>query len=127
MVSSLCDCAHRLSQFAKPLPTAKFNHYRWSSGPGVSCEATLARSATGIAASLANLLHRPIFTPRLGSGLTVLACRLQIYCMQWSQNDSKLLVSGAQDGRLILWDALSGNKMQAVPLTSRSVARHLTQ
>jgi len=42
----------------------------------------------------------------------------KIYCMQWCDADAHQLLSGGQDGRLILWDAKAGNKLQAVPLAS---------
>lgn len=39
----------------------------------------------------------------------------KIYAMHWSEEKTKL-VSGSQDGRLLVWDALSTNKLAAIPL-----------
>lgn len=39
----------------------------------------------------------------------------KIYAMHWSEEKTKL-VSGSQDGKLIVWDALTTNKTHAIPL-----------
>ncbi|CAO2613469.1 Guanine nucleotide-binding protein subunit beta-4 [Lemmus lemmus] len=41
----------------------------------------------------------------------------KIYAMQWGY-DSRLLVSASQDGKLIIWDSYTTNKMHAIPLRS---------
>lgn len=41
----------------------------------------------------------------------------KIYALQWS-NDKRHLVSASQDGKLIVWDAYSSNKVYAIPLRS---------
>jgi len=41
----------------------------------------------------------------------------KIYAMHWS-TDSKQLVSASQDGKLIVWNAFTTNKTQAIPLRS---------
>jgi len=41
----------------------------------------------------------------------------KIYAMQWSQ-DKRHIVSASQDGKLIVWDAYTTNKVHAVPLRS---------
>eukprot|EP01006_Ploeotia_vitrea_P046596 TRINITY_DN67039_c5_g2_i1.p1 TRINITY_DN67039_c5_g2~~TRINITY_DN67039_c5_g2_i1.p1 ORF type:complete len:347 (+),score=159.85 TRINITY_DN67039_c5_g2_i1:253-1293(+) len=41
----------------------------------------------------------------------------KIYAMHWAP-DSKLLVSASQDGKLIIWNAFSTNKVHAIPLRS---------
>ncbi|KAI5620448.1 guanine nucleotide-binding protein G(I)/G(S)/G(T) subunit beta-3, partial [Silurus asotus] len=41
----------------------------------------------------------------------------KIYAMQWA-TDSKLCVSASQDGKLIVWDTYSTNKVNAIPLKS---------
>jgi len=41
----------------------------------------------------------------------------KIYAMQWS-TDNRHLVSASQDGKLIIWNAFSTNKLHAVPLRS---------
>ncbi|XP_069766326.1 guanine nucleotide-binding protein G(I)/G(S)/G(T) subunit beta-3-like isoform X2 [Narcine bancroftii] len=41
----------------------------------------------------------------------------KIYAMHWG-TDSRLLVSASQDGKLIVWDSYSTNKVHAIPLRS---------
>lgn len=41
----------------------------------------------------------------------------KIYAMHWS-DDSKLLVSASQDGKLIIWNGFTTNKVNAIPLRS---------
>lgn len=41
----------------------------------------------------------------------------KIYAVHWS-NDKRHLVSASQDGRLIVWDAQTTNKIHAIPLRS---------
>ena len=41
----------------------------------------------------------------------------KIYAMHWA-GDSKHLVSASQDGKLIVWDSYSTNKVHAIPLRS---------
>ncbi|KAL4658692.1 guanine nucleotide-binding protein G(I)/G(S)/G(T) subunit beta-3-like [Arapaima gigas] len=41
----------------------------------------------------------------------------KIYAMHWS-SDSRLMVSASQDGKLIVWDSYTTNKVNAIPLKS---------
>src|SRR6478735_5750608 len=41
----------------------------------------------------------------------------KIYAMHWA-SDKRHLVSASQDGKLIVWDAFSTNKVHAIPLRS---------
>ena len=41
----------------------------------------------------------------------------KIYAMHWAQ-DKRHLVSASQDGKLIVWDAYTTNKVHAIPLRS---------
>lgn len=41
----------------------------------------------------------------------------KIYAMHWAE-DSRHLVSASQDGKLIVWDAYTTNKVHAIPLKS---------
>lgn len=41
----------------------------------------------------------------------------KVYAMHWS-GDAERVVSASQDGKLIIWNAMTGNKMQAIPLRS---------
>jgi len=42
----------------------------------------------------------------------------KIYAMHWSDNDNKNLVSASQDGKLIVWNGYTTNKVNAIPLRS---------
>ncbi|KAF7495393.1 Guanine nucleotide-binding protein subunit beta-1 [Sarcoptes scabiei] len=42
----------------------------------------------------------------------------KIYGLHWSAADSRHLVSASQDGKLIIWDGYTGNKINAIPLKS---------
>jgi guanine nucleotide-binding protein G(I)/G(S)/G(T) subunit beta-1 len=42
----------------------------------------------------------------------------KIYAMHWSAGQTKYLVSASQDGKLIVWNAHTTNKIQAIPLRS---------
>ncbi|XP_053494391.1 guanine nucleotide-binding protein G(I)/G(S)/G(T) subunit beta-3b [Ictalurus furcatus] len=41
----------------------------------------------------------------------------KIYALHWA-TDSRLMVTASQDGKLLIWDTHSGNKINAVPLKS---------
>jgi guanine nucleotide-binding protein G(I)/G(S)/G(T) subunit beta-1 len=41
----------------------------------------------------------------------------KIYAMHWA-TDRRHLVSASQDGKLIIWDAYTTNKLHAIPLRS---------
>lgn len=42
----------------------------------------------------------------------------KIYAMHWSSSNNHYLVSASQDGKLIIWNAFSTNKVHAIPLRS---------
>lgn len=42
----------------------------------------------------------------------------KIYAMHWSSSNNHHLVSASQDGKLIIWNAFSTNKVHAIPLRS---------
>jgi len=42
----------------------------------------------------------------------------KIYALHWAGENSRNLVSASQDGKLLIWDALSTNKLQAIPMRS---------
>jgi guanine nucleotide-binding protein G(I)/G(S)/G(T) subunit beta-1 len=42
----------------------------------------------------------------------------KIYAMHWSAADSRHLVSASQDGKLIIWNGFTTNKVHAIPLRS---------
>eukprot|EP01118_Nematostelium_gracile_P013970 TRINITY_DN534_c0_g1_i1.p1 TRINITY_DN534_c0_g1~~TRINITY_DN534_c0_g1_i1.p1 ORF type:complete len:348 (-),score=78.20 TRINITY_DN534_c0_g1_i1:64-1017(-) len=41
----------------------------------------------------------------------------KVYCMEWNAN-SRYMVSASQDGKLLVWDALAGNKLEVISLQS---------
>lgn len=41
----------------------------------------------------------------------------KVYAMHWAA-DKRHLVSASQDGKLIVWDSYSANKLHAIPLRS---------
>lgn len=42
----------------------------------------------------------------------------KIYALHWSKKDSVHIVSASQDGKLIIWNGLTTNKVEAIPLRS---------
>ena len=74
---------------------------------------TITRTVRGIAQSNTDAL------PRIGmKARKVLKGHLaKIYAMHWS-TDRRHLVSASQDGKLIIWDAYTTNKVHAIPLRS---------
>jgi guanine nucleotide-binding protein G(I)/G(S)/G(T) subunit beta-1 len=50
--------------------------------------------------------------------------KAKVYAMHWSM-DNKHLVSASQDGRLIVWDGLTTNKVIAIALRYNCVVVHL--
>ena len=42
---------------------------------------------------------------------------MQVYALDWA-TDSRNVVSASQDGKLIVWDAFTANKVHAIPLRS---------
>jgi guanine nucleotide-binding protein G(I)/G(S)/G(T) subunit beta-1 len=66
-----------------------------------------AGQAASVAPATSSLKPRKRLTGHFG----------KIYAMHWSE-DSKNLVSASQDGKLIIWNAFTQNKTQAIPLRS---------
>eukprot|EP01084_Bolivina_argentea_P079946 144883_1 len=62
-------------------------------------------SEKGIGEATLNLKARKVLKGHFG----------KIYAMHWSA-DSKNLVSASQDGKLIVWNGYTTNKLQAIPL-----------
>jgi len=75
------------------------------------CETQLATSFSNAtdkpAASSINLRQRRILKGHFG----------KVYALHWS-TDSKRIVSASQDGKLIIWDGPTTNKVEAIPLRS---------
>jgi len=69
-------------------------------------ELASSKSATQVNAS--NLKQRRILKGHFG----------KIYAMHWCPLDSRHLVSASQDGKLIIWNGFTTNKVHAIPLRS---------
>jgi len=65
-------------------------------------------SAAGIQKASVQLKQRRILKGHFG----------KIYACHWSAADSRHLVSASQDGKLIIWNAFTTNKVHAIPLRS---------
>jgi len=75
---------------------------------GTPDDVPLAQAATASKLTPANvkLVNRRVLKGHFG----------KIYALQWSDADSRHMVSAAQDGRLLVWNAHSTNKIYAIPL-----------
>eukprot|EP00088_Acartia_fossae_P002470 TRINITY_DN1099_c1_g1_i1.p1 TRINITY_DN1099_c1_g1~~TRINITY_DN1099_c1_g1_i1.p1 ORF type:complete len:341 (+),score=61.34 TRINITY_DN1099_c1_g1_i1:265-1287(+) len=71
-------------------------------------DAALAERAKGLA---------PVGRINMRNRRTLKGHLAKIYAMHWSE-DSRNLVSASQDGKLIVWDSYSTNKVHAIPLRS---------
>ncbi|KAJ3477588.1 hypothetical protein NLG97_g8801 [Lecanicillium saksenae] len=68
--------------------------------------------------AVAHQAHEPIPKNQLMKAKRTLKGHLaKIYAMHWS-TDRRHLVSASQDGKLIIWDAYTTNKVHAIPLRS---------
>jgi guanine nucleotide-binding protein G(I)/G(S)/G(T) subunit beta-1 len=82
------------------------NHRQESGGEG---EQPLADAVQGkVPATKCDLKQRRILKGHFG----------KIYAMHWSEQDSKHLVSASQDGKLLIWNGNTTNKVHAIPLRS---------
>ncbi|XP_010895147.1 guanine nucleotide-binding protein G(I)/G(S)/G(T) subunit beta-3b [Esox lucius] len=72
------------------------------------CDTTMAAVSSGVAAA-----------PRiqLKNRKTLKGHLAKIYGLHWS-SDNRQMVSASQDGKLLIWDCYTGNKVYAVPLKS---------
>uniref|UniRef100_UPI00358E32A2 guanine nucleotide-binding protein G(I)/G(S)/G(T) subunit beta-1-like n=2 Tax=Myxine glutinosa TaxID=7769 RepID=UPI00358E32A2 len=77
-----------------------------------------ARKACGDA-TLAQVVSNvdPVGRIQMRTRRTLRGHLAKIYAMQWG-TDSRLLVSASQDGKLIVWDSYTTNKVHAIPLRS---------
>jgi guanine nucleotide-binding protein G(I)/G(S)/G(T) subunit beta-1 len=83
-----------------------------------SCARQLTRVAFKSVRAVAAQAHEPIPKNQLMRTKRTLKGHLaKIYAMHWS-TDRRHLVSASQDGKLIIWDAYTTNKVHAIPLRS---------
>uniref|UniRef100_A0A914WIJ0 G protein beta subunit 1 n=1 Tax=Plectus sambesii TaxID=2011161 RepID=A0A914WIJ0_9BILA len=78
-------------------------------------EARKAANDTTLASVAANL--EPIGRIQMRTRRTLRGHLAKIYAMHWA-TDSRNLVSASQDGKLIVWDSYTTNKVHAIPLRS---------
>ena len=77
-----------------------------------ACDTTLVQSAQSV---------EPIGRIQMRARRTLRGHLAKIYAMHWG-SDSRNLVSASQDGKLIVWDSYSTNKVHAIPLRSSWVS-----
>ena len=78
----------------------------------------LTASLLSLVRAVAAQAHDPIPKSQLMRAKKTLKGHLaKIYAMHWS-TDRRHLVSASQDGKLIIWDAYTTNKVHAIPLRS---------
>jgi len=81
-------------------------------GRKTACDTTLAQAAGTM---------EPIGRIQMRTRRTLRGHLSKIYAMHWgaeSSSNSRNLVSASQDGKLIVWDSYSTNKVHAIPLRS---------
>ncbi|XP_043993896.1 guanine nucleotide-binding protein G(I)/G(S)/G(T) subunit beta-3b [Gambusia affinis] len=71
-------------------------------------DTTMTAAANGVA---------PVGRVQLKLRKTLKGHLAKIYAMHWAE-DSRQMVSASQDGKLLVWDTFTGNKLVAVPLKS---------
>ncbi|KAF5400135.1 Heterotrimeric guanine nucleotide-binding protein beta subunit [Paragonimus heterotremus] len=76
-------------------------------------EARRVAADTSLAYTTANI--EPVGRTQLRTRRLLRGHLLKIYAMHWC-SDSRNLVSASQDGRLIVWDGYTTNKIHAIPL-----------
>lgn len=74
-----------------------------------ACDTTLVQAT-------ANL--EPVGRIQMRTRRTLRGHLAKIYAMHWGSDSSRYLVSASQDGKLIVWDAYTTNKVHAIPLRS---------
>lgn len=78
-------------------------------------EARKAMADTSLAQIAASV--EPVGRIQMRTRRTLRGHLAKIYAMHWS-SDSRSLVSASQDGKLIVWDGYTTNKLHAIPLRS---------
>jgi guanine nucleotide-binding protein G(I)/G(S)/G(T) subunit beta-1 len=78
-------------------------------GRKAACDTSLAQ--------VAEQSTEPVGRIQLRTRRTLRGHLSKVYAMHWGA-DSRNLVSASQDGKLIVWDSYSTNKVHAIPLRS---------
>lgn len=74
-----------------------------------ACDTTLVQAAANM---------EPVGRIQMRTRRTLRGHLAKIYAMHWGTDSSRYLVSASQDGKLIVWDAYTTNKVHAIPLRS---------
>merc|ERR1712121_330913 len=77
-------------------------------GRKAACDTTLVQVAQSV---------EPVGRVQMRTRRTMRGHLAKIYAMHWG-SDSRNLVSASQDGKLIVWDSYTTNKVHAIPLRS---------
>ncbi len=73
------------------------------------CDSTMLQEATSLQAIKIKIKAKGVLKGHLA----------KIYALQWGiESNSRYVVSASQDGKLIVWDSYTTNKMHAIPLRS---------
>ncbi|KAG8505525.1 NAD kinase, partial [Galemys pyrenaicus] len=92
-------------------------HHRAAAGQGGTGQgAALCHADCGRSAQITNNVD-PVGRIQMRTRRTLRGHLAKIYAMHWG-TDSRLLVSASQDGKLIIWDSYTTNKVHAIPLRS---------
>jgi guanine nucleotide-binding protein G(I)/G(S)/G(T) subunit beta-1 len=77
-------------------------------------------SKTADFSGIKSILEKPLpaLCPKLSARKTLKGHFHKIYAIHWSASKPNEMISAGQDGKLILWDTLTGLKKQVVPLRS---------
>jgi guanine nucleotide-binding protein G(I)/G(S)/G(T) subunit beta-1 len=74
-----------------------------------ACDTTLVQATASM---------EPVGRIQMRTRRTLRGHLAKIYAMHWGSDSSRYLVSASQDGKLIVWDAYTTNKVHAIPLRS---------
>ncbi|KAF0298362.1 Guanine nucleotide-binding protein G(I)/G(S)/G(T) subunit beta-1 [Amphibalanus amphitrite] len=94
--------------FPLPSPTANPSRVCSQDARKAACDTTLVQATSSM---------EPIGRIQMRNRRTLRGHLAKIYAMHWGC-DSRNLVSASQDGKLIVWDSYSTNKVHAIPLRS---------
>lgn len=69
-------------------------------------------------------LAEAVANTKVVSGIQIRVCRIlrghlsKVYAIHWGDDSSRYLVSASEDGKLIVWDAHTANKVHVIPVRS---------
>ena len=86
-----------------------FFHSSTQDARKAACDTTLVQATANM---------EPVGRIQMRTRRTLRGHLAKIYAMHWGTDSSRYLVSASQDGKLIVWDAYTTNKVHAIPLRS---------